>query len=262
MARDRRFYDQQVAHLPEPFQRLWADPQHQEGFLRARGSMIKHQPWEGGWADHQEEIWALAHLLAPVWEYWTGMPLLTDALTLLAYHDLEKPFKYIPHEWTEQAHHSDRFKAWLRDQYNLPLDTRLMEAYDDVRWGVHSPLGGFIHTCDVLSARLWAHEPAATGQLPLVLGRSPQYPVGVSPLEDTYAALQTQGRILPSQRSIERVLRARTDAAIALRPAEQTALRHLEGEGTEYRQDVLVMTPLGACAHVVHCLEGWSQAST
>jgi hypothetical protein len=256
MARDRTFYERQVVGLPLPFQRLWSDPGHQTGFREARGSLVKHQAWRGGWADHQEEIWALAHLLAPVWERWTGEELLDDALVILAYHDLEKPFKYVPHVWSEAAHASDVFKAWLRDRYELPLDERLMRAYDDVRWGVDSPLGGFVHACDVLSARLWAHEPQASGQLPFVLGVAPVYRLGESPLADTLAALATQERELPACAAIERVLAARTDSSLELSTLETDALRHIDGEGAEYRQDRLVMTPLGVCAHVVHRLEG------
>jgi hypothetical protein len=131
-------------------------------FKNAAGSSHNHQAWEGGYFDHVVETMNIA-----CWLYETSprvLPFtLTDALTVLFLHDLEKPFKEIVGStWKTKDDRRD-FRETLIQQNQIPLTAEQKNALLYVMFPLHysgterkmKPLAAFCHTCDILSARLW-----------------------------------------------------------------------------------------------------------
>ncbi|MDQ5929544.1 MAG: hypothetical protein QG594_1323, partial [Bacteroidota bacterium] len=67
---------------------------YQDIFVRAPGSKVKHQAWEGGYILHLRQCMALAEFLYEPMKRVGGIDFsLSDAILVLFLHDLEKPFK-------------------------------------------------------------------------------------------------------------------------------------------------------------------------
>ena len=129
----------------------------------ARGSNVKHQAWEGGYADH------IAECLRIAWHMYKGLreirPLpfeLSSACKVLYFHDIEKIWKY--------GHNKPPFvamdkMAWYHvylPQRGICFSNEEVNAFThihgEVGYGQDRRMGGlgaFCHSCDVLSARMW-----------------------------------------------------------------------------------------------------------
>jgi len=99
---------------------------------------------------------------------------LSDALTVLFLHDLEKPWKYGGHQGpTPQNHHEqqqfilDKISEYgitlTSDQY-IGLKYVHGEGEDySPHYRVQNPIAAFVHICDTMSARIWHNFPAIGG---------------------------------------------------------------------------------------------------
>lgn len=163
-----------IAMMDDPFRaacaRLYAD--HAERFREARGSSHNHQAWRGGYLDHIEEVMNYAALFYRA-EASTGRPMpftLSEALTVMFLHDLEKPWRFEPGEngeWVENAalktkEQKAKFRLDKLAEYGIVL-TPVMENAMKYVEGEHadytnkrrvsSELAAFCHLCDTWSAR-------------------------------------------------------------------------------------------------------------
>jgi len=170
--------EEYIELLPEPNRdaasRLWHD--HEELFENAKGSGSKHQAWQGGYRDHVTEACNIAQLLYTPMQS-TGRPLsfsLEDAVLVLFLHDIEKPFKQakivprLEHNGAKDKTVIAAFKEDLIKKYNFALNEQHWNALHyaegegddyDPQKRVMGPLAAFVHTCDVISARIYHEHP-------------------------------------------------------------------------------------------------------
>lgn len=149
---------------------------HRESHRHARGSSFNHQAWPGGFWDHTTEICNLAHVLYGTLGALRPLPFsLSDALLVLCAHDLEKLYRYDEHGNPDRRLDAKSDKAQFRlellDRYGIELTDEQQNALryaEGVRDTDYSPerrtmgeLAAFVHTCDLLSARLWFEHPLA-----------------------------------------------------------------------------------------------------
>ena len=163
---------------------------HLKEILVAKGSSHNHQVWSGGYHDHLVHCFILAQDLYKLLHerigpgpfpiqyiggggpsaYHTDNPItfsLESAIVVLYLHDIEKIFKYglWPDRYPERLKQSK--DAWylgiLPEKYGVWLDAQEYNALkyihgegDDYnsKCRVMSPLAGFCHSIDVLSARV------------------------------------------------------------------------------------------------------------
>lgn len=143
---------------------------------KARGSKNKHQAWPGGYLDHIAESCGIAIKLYETLSSIRVLPFsLSDAILVLALHDLEKPWK---HEviggviadkpefrspktrkhfvFTEAVMHG----ISLTDDHKNALTYIEGEGNDYVPYKrVQWPLAAFVACCDTISARIWYDYP-------------------------------------------------------------------------------------------------------
>jgi hypothetical protein len=147
--------------------RLWKE--NEEIFEAAQGSSASHQVWKGGYLDHVTDTMTLARRLSTL----PMLPFaLADVMLALFLHDVEKPWKddYRRNDPEKLAvfftRKRDRltFKLAKIEEYGIELTTAQWNAIvyaegegDDYRAGerVMGELAAFVHSCDVLSARLY-----------------------------------------------------------------------------------------------------------
>lgn len=159
---------------------LYAD--HEERFLRARGSSRNHQAWMGGYLEHLEEVMNIAALLYESLHAARKLPFsLQDALLVLYLHDVEKPWRYIQHDdgsWEydpdlkDKRKTADAFRDELIEKYGFELSDEQRNALDYVEGEkddytpgrrTQLPLAAFVHLCDTWSARGWYDQPKKPG---------------------------------------------------------------------------------------------------
>lgn len=155
-------------------QRLFDD--HRERFSHARGSSRNHQAWPGGFWDHMTEVLNLAVALYRSLGERRPLPFtLSDALLVLAAHDLEKMVRFDEHGLPDPALDAKRDKAAFRlallERYDImltPAQANAMLFAEGVRdqdytnsCRMMGPLAAFVHSCDLLSARMWFNHPLA-----------------------------------------------------------------------------------------------------
>jgi hypothetical protein len=140
----------------------------------APGSSHNHQAWVGGYEDHIVECCNIARLQYAALSQATGRALpftLRDALLVLFFHDFEKPWKRECNFQGKQERHI--FRAQMIGYYAIHLTTQQLNALkyaegegDDYsgQRRVMNELAAFVHSCDVLSARLWHDRPLAEGE--------------------------------------------------------------------------------------------------
>lgn len=142
-------------------------------FDKSKGSNVKHHSWVGGYIEHVEETMNIGINLYNTLNGLRKLDFsLSDVLILLFLHDLEKPWKYAGTEKESEyvrgfSDYNDFIKEKI-NEYNFKLsDYQLKELkyihgegddYDPNR-NIQGPLSAFIHTCDVLSARVWHEFP-------------------------------------------------------------------------------------------------------
>lgn len=142
----------------------------------AAGSSHNHQAWPGGFLDHTLEVCNIA-IQQYAWMKASGRPMnfsLADALLVLLLHDIEKPFRYASaeHDPTLKSKADKKaFRDALISEYDITLTPqqanaqRYAEGIRDTEYSLNartmSPLAAFVHTCDLLSARMWHNHPTA-----------------------------------------------------------------------------------------------------
>lgn len=159
----------------EAMRRLIDD--HRELCAHAHGSSGNHQAWIGGFWDHTAEVLNIARVQYEALNACRPLPFtLSDALLILCAHDLEKMARYAADGTANPALDSKEQKAAFRrdllDRYAIALTPeqanalRFAEGVRDTDYRSSSrtmgPLAAFVHTCDLLSARLWFNHPLAT----------------------------------------------------------------------------------------------------
>jgi len=187
---------------------------HISEILSAKGSSGgNHQAWSGGLHDHLVHCFVLAqdlyklfherigpgpHAGQDIYGVHDSRPIpfsLESALVVLYFHDIEKIFKYgnKPHRYPERL--IEAKDAWylgiLPTKYGIVFDDQEYNALkyahgegDDHRKDqrVASPLAGFIHAIDYLSARvLWQIKDFDYGLVP----REPVLPSAIQSLHST-----------------------------------------------------------------------------
>lgn len=159
--------------LPEPnrsgCKRLLSD--NHDRFTKSPGSKTKHQAWKGGYIHHLEETMNIAESLYETLSK-TERPLpftLIDAVLVIFFHDLEKPFKYVEPaviflDDLEKAsfilHKMDEYRIECTDdQYNALkyIHGEGIDYHPTER--IQGPLGAFVHCCDTFSARIFFDYP-------------------------------------------------------------------------------------------------------
>lgn len=145
-------------------------------FEASPGSVHNHQAWPGGYMCHIREIMNLAVVLYPVYSGLRNLPFsLSDLLTVLFLHDLEKPWKYVePKVGLYNRKAKCKFRLAKLAEYNIVLTPELrngMEFVEGENDGTYSEtdramgeLAAFCHICDVSSARLWHDRPLEDGE--------------------------------------------------------------------------------------------------
>lgn len=144
---------------------------------KSYGSVHNHQSWAGGYRDHITETMNIAIMFHEVMSSCRQLEFkLSQALFILFWHDIEKPWKYeycsngtlqhiLPLATKEQA---KLFRETLLQTYDLKLTPEEMNAltYVEGEFGDYSPtkrvmgpLAAFCHLCDVTSARIWPAHP-------------------------------------------------------------------------------------------------------
>lgn len=148
--------------------------EHKARFMRAPGSLSKHQVWEGGYIDHVTEVMNLGVVLFNALNECRQLPFTrSDVLVVLFCHDIDKPWKFA--EGRNVGIESDEFtwKIDLLASQGLELNEMQKNAlryshgelddYDPNR-RVMNELAALVHSCDVMSARLWHDRPLASGE--------------------------------------------------------------------------------------------------
>lgn len=147
---------------------------YRERYAHARGSSRNHQAWSGGYWDH---ITDMGNIMVQQYRWMNAVrPLpfsLSEALIVALCHDLEKMVRFgrDGREDPRLAGKADKaaFRLNLIAQYGIKLTASMANALryaEGVRDGeytnqarVMGPLAAFVHTCDVLSARMWYDYP-------------------------------------------------------------------------------------------------------
>ena len=153
--------------------------EHRARFDEVQGSTHNHQNWPGGYLDHVREVMNIAIELYATLD--TLRPLRftrSDVLLILFLHDIEKPWKYEPApeggireieamRGNKPAQHD--FRSAKLVEYGIALNDEQQNALRYVEGEIAdyrndkrimSPLAGFCHLCDVVSARIWFDHPA------------------------------------------------------------------------------------------------------
>lgn len=174
------FLDQALELIDQPnragCERLLAD--NRKLFQSVFGSTNNHQNWSGGYFDHIQEIVNIAVILFAPLNDARPLPFsLSDALTVVYLHDIEKPWKY--EEGADgQLHEIEamrnkevqiQFRFDILKKYGILFSADQENAMRYVegegkdyssRQRIAGPLAAFCHLCDVTSARIWFAHPS------------------------------------------------------------------------------------------------------
>jgi len=144
--------------------------------LASYGSVHNHQAWPGGWWDHTVAVMNRAVLWYPDPRPHTFS--LSDALLVLFFHDIEKPWKYKHdddgrlvhrHGMVTKAGHQ-RFRMGIIRDFEIELtpehENGIMYAEGELegysnRKRISGELAGFAHCCDHYVARVQHQYPLA-----------------------------------------------------------------------------------------------------
>lgn len=150
---------------------------HRKRFQTVFGSTNNHQNWPGGYFDHIQEIMNIAVILYAPLNAARPLPFsLSDALTVVYLHDIEKPWKYergpdgqlheIEAMRNKEAQIQFRFDILEKYQIHFDADQENAMRYVEgegkdysSRQRISGPLAAFCHLCDVTSARIWFAHP-------------------------------------------------------------------------------------------------------
>ena len=156
--------------------------EHEQRFFDAEGSSKNHQAWRGGYMDHVLEVMNIACQQYLWMNRARKLPFsLSDALVVLFLHDIEKPFKHgkflaclCPDNYTKGCdcppvdatkENRRKFRDTVMAKYgifvakDLENALRYVEGVPDSEYTpgerTMNELAAFVHSCDILSARLW-----------------------------------------------------------------------------------------------------------
>ena len=150
---------------------------HLPWMTKAKGSGSNHQAWVGGYYHHIRECMSIARSMYNAFEQRQLPFTLGSAMIVLYFHDIEKMWKYtygLEEDWDKM-----KFLEELSGRYKFGLSVRERHAIyyihgegdeycKDKR--VMGRLGAFVHSCDILSARLWHNWPPENErELPTIL---------------------------------------------------------------------------------------------
>lgn len=131
-------------------------------FPQAPGSSNNHQSFSGGYYKHISDILDYAQSLYDNLSEVDKLNFsLSDAITVLFLHDIEKPIKYSK-DFNNLT--DDEIRNSLIIQFGVEIDEKIISALkyihgegDDYRKDkrIMSPLSAFCHCCDVISARIF-----------------------------------------------------------------------------------------------------------
>jgi hypothetical protein len=150
-------------------------------FQTAQGSSHNHQAWQGGYADHIEDVMNISVVIYKQLDVLRPLPFsLSDVLLVLFLHDIEKPWKYeivdgslrIKTELIEKEAQKE-FRSRKLKEYGISLTTdqengmKYVEGeYKD--YSSHhramNPLAALCHLADVTSARIWFDRPSSNDE--------------------------------------------------------------------------------------------------
>ena len=146
-------------------------------FQKAQGSSHNHQAWEGGYLDHLTEAMNSAILVYDAFN--SARPLdfsLSDVLTVVYLHDIEKPWKYNVTSEGKLVYKSEldtklsqhEFRTNVLNKYGIVLTPEMENGmkYAEGEGNDYSrterkmlPLASIVHMADTASARLWPNYP-------------------------------------------------------------------------------------------------------
>ncbi len=149
-----------------------------ELFRLVQGSSHNHQSWQGGYFDHIQEVMNIGFVLYEQLNLMRPLPFsLSDALLILFFHDIEKPWKYEVTDGNLQIKESLKDKKAQKEfrnkkikEYGIELSEYQLNGmkyvegeHDDYspKQRVMNPLAAFCHLADVTSARIWFDYPVA-----------------------------------------------------------------------------------------------------
>lgn len=131
-------------------------------FPEAPGSSNNHQNFPGGYYKHISDILDYAQSLYDNLSAVDKLNFtLSDAITVLFLHDIEKPIKYSE---TFNNHSDVDIRNSLIEKFSIDIDDDIKLALkyihgegDDYKKDkrIMSPLSAFCHCCDVISARIF-----------------------------------------------------------------------------------------------------------
>ncbi len=145
-------------------------------FKQAQGSTHLHQAWMGGYYDHVCEVMNIAVVQYAGLSRLRPLPFtLPDALLVLFFHDIEKPWKYKLVDGQIQQVEELKDKKAQREyrdrklkEYGIILTPAQLNGLEYTEGELHNysntqrtmnGLAAFCHTCDVISARIWYDYP-------------------------------------------------------------------------------------------------------
>lgn len=142
-------------------------------FDKSKGSNVKHQAWEGGYLGHITDTMNISLVLYKSLNNCRILPFSqSDSLLVLYLHDLEKPWKYAGTESQKlEVKSFSNPKEFIKnkiEKYGFELTEGHWNALEyihgegedyDPNKNVQLPLAAFVHSCDVISARIWHEFP-------------------------------------------------------------------------------------------------------
>lgn len=146
-------------------------------FCLVQGSTNNHQAWKGGYHDHIQEAMRWGLYFYTCTSLVRTLPFsLSDLLLVVFLHDIEKPWKYelgprgqLQHKNSLNSKKAHReFRDKKLGEYGIILSVEQdnamkyaegeLDDYTNQR-RMMNELAGFVHICDVLSARVFHNYP-------------------------------------------------------------------------------------------------------
>jgi len=161
----------------------WFIADNEDAVLTAPGSGRNHQFWSGGYADHVDELFAVASAFYQTLSRLRPLPFtFPDTLLVLFLHDIEKIWKRLPEgtpinqiyfDLAQTGQHAVQERVISDCKLELTHAQRNALKFvhgelDDYRSDerVAGELASFCHDCDYWSARGWHNQPHKDGLLP------------------------------------------------------------------------------------------------
>lgn len=128
--------------------------------LMAPGALESHQAWPGGFLDHILDMITIGETIYKTQE---DLPFtFGDLVLVILLHDIEKPFRYVEPAMPFEGATNQEIYDFLGKTYHFVLDEMHLNALkyahgENEHYIPHKrvmkELGGYLHACDVISAR-------------------------------------------------------------------------------------------------------------